>query len=65
MAKSLRIFDKALTWFFCRTVPTSRKAKPACMANTMTAPIRMNNVLELWTRLSTALCRFSMEFGRP
>jgi hypothetical protein len=33
------------------------------MARTMTAPIRMNNVLELWTRLSTALCKFSMELA--
>src|SRR3569832_567452 len=34
------IFTSAFTWFFLRTVPTSRKAKPACMASTITAPIR-------------------------
>ena len=34
-AKSTRIFTSALTWFFLRTVPSSRKAKPACIASTM------------------------------
>src|SRR3569623_1578219 len=34
------LFTSAFTWFFLRTVPTSRKAKPACMASTITAPIR-------------------------
>ncbi len=61
-AKSVMIFDRALTWFFRRTVPTSRKAKPACMASTITAPIRRNSVLEPWTRVSTALLRFSMGY---
>src|SRR3954468_23046453 len=42
MEKSLRIFTSALTWFFLRTVPSSRKAKPACMARTMIPPSRMN-----------------------
>jgi hypothetical protein len=42
IAKSTRIFTSALTWFFLRTVPSSRKAKPACMASTMIAPSRMN-----------------------
>ncbi|MNW06904.1 hypothetical protein D3C71_2033960 [compost metagenome] len=61
MAKSLRIFDNALTWFLWRTVPTSRNAKPACMASTRMAPMRMNRVLEPWTRESIALCMFSMK----
>jgi len=34
----------ALTWFLRRTVPSSRNAKPACMASTMTAPRRRNRV---------------------
>ncbi len=29
--KSTRILTSALTWFFLRTVPSSRKAKPACI----------------------------------
>src|SRR5689334_19432459 len=33
----------AFTWLLRRTVPSSRNAKPACMASTITAPIRMNN----------------------
>ncbi|WP_239988710.1 hypothetical protein [Paramagnetospirillum kuznetsovii] len=37
------IFTKALTWFFFRTVPTSRKANPECMAKTITAPKRMKS----------------------
>jgi hypothetical protein len=41
-AKSTRIFTNALTWFFLRTVPSSKKAKPACIASTMMAPSRMN-----------------------
>ena len=36
--QSVRILTKAFTWFFFRTEPTSRKANPACMAKTMTAP---------------------------
>src|SRR5512144_2410340 len=36
--QSVSILTNAFTWFFLRTVPTSRKAKPACMAKTMTAP---------------------------
>ena len=42
-AKSTRIFTSALTWFFLRTVPSSRNAKPACIASTMIAPSRMNS----------------------
>ena len=42
--KSTRIFTSALTWFFLRTVPSSRKAKPECMARTMMAPSRMNRL---------------------
>src|SRR6266508_2985802 len=38
------IFTSALTWFFLRTVPSSRNAKPACIASTITAPMRMNSV---------------------
>ena len=33
------ILTMALTWFFSRTVPTSRNAKPACIANTRIAPM--------------------------
>src|SRR6185437_8998802 len=40
--KSTRIFISAFTWFLRRTVPSSRKAKPACIASTITAPSRMN-----------------------
>ncbi len=54
-AKSAMILESALTWFFRRTVPTSRKAKPACMASTMTAPAKMNMVLAPCTRFATAL----------
>ena len=43
-AKSTRIFTSAFTWFFLRTVPSSRNAKPACIASTMIAPSRMNSV---------------------
>src|SRR5688572_22766810 len=32
------IFTSALTWFLWRTVPTSRKAKPPCIAKTRIAP---------------------------
>src|SRR6185437_2350390 len=39
--KSTRIFMIAFTWFLRRTVPSSRKAKPACIASTITAPSRM------------------------
>ena len=42
-AKSTRILTSALTWFFVRTVPSSRNAKPACIASTMIAPSRMNS----------------------
>ena len=42
-AKSTRILTNALTWFFLRTVPSSRNAKPACMASTMIAPSRMKS----------------------
>ena len=28
------ILTNALTWFFLRTVPTSKNAKPACIAST-------------------------------
>ena len=45
-AKSTRIFTSALTWFLCRTVPSSRKAKPACMASTMMAPSKMKKTSE-------------------
>src|SRR5512134_2467674 len=38
------IFTSAFTWFFLRTVPSSRNAKPACIASTITAPRRMNSV---------------------
>ena len=55
ISKSDIIFTKALTWFLWRTVPTSRKAKPACMASTIMAPSKMNKVLELCTRVATAL----------
>jgi hypothetical protein len=44
--KSTRILTSALTWFFLRTVPSSRKAKPACMASTMMPPSRMNSASE-------------------
>src|SRR3990172_2855702 len=47
MEKSVRIFTSALTWFFERTVPSSRKAKPACIASTITAPIRMKSTSAL------------------
>src|SRR6185503_19535629 len=40
--KSTRILTRAFTWFFCRTVPSSRNANPACIARTITAPSRMN-----------------------
>src|SRR3954470_7716259 len=40
--KSTRIFISALTWLLRRTVPSSRNAKPACIASTMIAPSRMN-----------------------
>src|SRR5262245_13626360 len=40
--KSTRILTSALTWFFLRTVPSSRNANPACMASTRIAPSRMN-----------------------
>src|SRR6188474_1245829 len=46
MAKSTRIFISAFTWFFLRTVPSSRNAKPACIARTMIAPSRMNRTSE-------------------
>src|SRR3989344_2700130 len=42
-AKSARIFTSAFTWFLWRTVPTSRKAKPECIAKTRIAPMRMKN----------------------
>ncbi|MNR53222.1 hypothetical protein D3C85_1731960 [compost metagenome] len=42
-AKSTRIFTSALTWFFLRTVPSSRNAKPACIAKIMMAPSRINS----------------------
>ncbi len=42
--KSTRIFTSALTWLLRRTVPSSRKANPACIASTMMAPSRMNSV---------------------
>jgi hypothetical protein len=41
-AKSTMILTRAFTWFFLRTVPSSRKAKPACMARIMMAPSRTN-----------------------
>ena len=41
-AKSTKILTKAFTWFFLRTVPNSRKAKPACIARTMMAPSKIN-----------------------
>src|SRR5512133_3653176 len=44
--KSTRIFTSAFTWFFLRTVPNSRNAKPACMASTMMPPSRMNKASE-------------------
>ena len=56
-AKSTRIFISALTWFFLRTVPSSRNAKPACIASTMIAPSRMN-------RTSEDVFRASMRFPR-
>src|SRR5689334_23631222 len=45
-AKSTRIFMRAFTWFLRRTVPSSRNAKPACMARTMIAPSRMKRTSE-------------------
>src|SRR5579864_6298508 len=45
--KSVRILTSALTWFFLRTVPSSRNAKPACIASTMIAPSRMKSVSAL------------------
>src|SRR5215203_5622025 len=42
-AKSTMILTRALTWFFARTVPSSRKANPPCIASTMIAPSRMNS----------------------
>ena len=54
------IFTSALTWFFSRTVPTSRKAKPACMASTMMAPMRMKKTsLPAWK-----VARFSIVLPR-
>src|SRR4030065_749344 len=44
--KSTRIFMSAFTWFFLRTVPTSRNAKPACMASTRIAPMSIKNTSE-------------------
>src|SRR4030042_6188232 len=41
--KSVRILTRALTWFFLRTVQSSRKANPACMASTMMPPSKTNN----------------------
>src|SRR5512138_1602531 len=41
--KSVRILTSALTWFFLRTVPSSRKANPACIASTMMPPSNTNN----------------------
>jgi hypothetical protein len=43
-AKSTRILTSAFTWFFLRTVPSSRNANPECIASTMIAPSRMNSV---------------------
>jgi hypothetical protein len=33
-------FDQSIHLIFSRTMPTSRKATPACMANTKAAPIK-------------------------
>src|SRR5574340_1024478 len=41
--KSVRILTSALIWFFLRTVLSSRKANPACMASTMMPPSNTNN----------------------
>ena len=41
--KSTMIFTKAFTWFFLRTVPNSKNAKPACIASTMMAPNNTNS----------------------
>src|SRR5450830_119758 len=46
-AKSTRILTRALTWFFLRTVPSSRNAKPACIASTMMPPSRTNSASAL------------------
>src|SRR5262245_10101454 len=52
--KSTRIFTSALTWFFLRTVPSSRNANPPCIASTITAPMRMNNASLPFFRFSMA-----------
>jgi len=49
------ILFKALTWFFFRTEPASKNAKPPCMANIMTAPIRIKKTLEEETILFRAV----------
>ena len=57
---------------FLRTVPSSRKAKPACMASTMPAPSSRKRVSELVLRLSmviacrvSKLCKNKQESGQP
>ena len=59
-AKSTRILTSALTWFFLRTVPSSRNAKPACIASTMIAPSRMNSVSAL--ARSDSIGRYPLSF---
>src|SRR3972149_8292216 len=46
MEKSVRILTSALTWFLKRTVPSSRKAKPECIASTRIAPSSTNSTSE-------------------
>src|SRR3990167_8355053 len=57
-AKSARILTSAFTWFFLRTVPSSRKAKPACIASTMIAPSSTNKTSLPDFRSSIPLLQF-------
>ena len=45
--KSPKILPNALTWFLARTVPNSKKAKPACIAKIITEPNNRNNTSKL------------------
>src|SRR5262245_7034424 len=68
MQKSVKILISALTWFLRRTVPTSRKAKPACIAVTITAPIirKKTSVLDFKASMaSPRLPRATVPQRRP
>src|SRR6186713_926185 len=62
--KSTRIFISAFTWFLRRTVPSSRNAKPACIARTRIAPSRMNRTSDDVLRPSMFLPPFVFLWGR-